>query len=255
MTEEPAGAPVSPVGRRGVRLPMAKPVVTYVLLAVIAAVFLVETVLGGSTNMRTLEVLGAQVNWRVAAGQYWRLFSAMFLHIGLAHIAFNAYALYIIGRDVEGLYGSARFAAIFFLSGLAGGVLYFLVGPSISVSAGASGGVFGLIGAEVVFFLVNRSLFGSLGRQRLTNLAVLLAINLALGFMPGSNINMLAHLGGLVAGFVLALALAPRYEVAWEWEGPGPQARLVDRQPMWVSFAGVLAVAVLLVTGLSLGGR
>jgi len=230
---------------------MAKPVVTYVLLAAIAGVFLLETVFGGSTNMQTLVVLGAQVNSLVAAGQYWRLLSSMFLHIGIAHLAFNGYALYIIGRDVEMMYGSARFTAIYFLSGLAGSVLYFLVGPSVSVSAGASGAVFGLIGAQVAFFLLNRSLFGSFGRQRLGNLAVLLAINLALGLMPG--INMWAHLGGLAAGFGLALALAPRYEVTWEWAEMAPQARLVNRQPVWVSLAGLVAVSVLLLAALAWG--
>jgi rhomboid protease GluP len=240
-------------GRRGgVRLPLAKPVVTYVLLAAIALIFVLETALGGSTNLHTLVVLGAQVNSLVAQGQYWRLLSAMFLHIGLAHLAFNGYALYILGRDIEGTYGSARFTAIYFLSGLAGGVIYYMVGSRNTISAGASGAIFGLFGAEVAYFLINRSLFGSMGRQRLINLAVLLVINLLLGFtVPG--INVVVHLGGLAAGLALGLALAPRYEVTWDWSGPEPLPHLVNRTPAWVQFTAVLATVVLLLAGLRLG--
>jgi rhomboid protease GluP len=236
-----------------VRLPFAKPVLTYVLLAANVIYFAAETLLGGSTAMQTLVQLGAQVNVLVAAGQYWRLLTAMFLHIGLAHLAFNMYALYILGRDLEGFYGSLRFAAIYFISGLAGNIVYYAAGPN-AVSAGASGAVFGLIGAEIAFLASNRSLFGSFRKQRLLNLAFLVAINLAFGF-ANRGINNLAHLGGLVSGLVLGFALTPRHRIAWEWSPSGAAARLVDDTPRWVRFAVVLGVGALLWLAMLLGNQ
>jgi rhomboid protease GluP len=198
-------------------------------------------------------VLGAQMNTLVAQGEYWRLLAAMFLHIGLAHLAFNGWALYSLGRDVEAFYGSRRFAAIYFLAGLFGNVAFYLFGDRV-LSAGASGAIFGLVGAEIAFFLRNRQLFGSLGRQRLMNLAILVGINLVYGFV-GAGINNLAHLGGLFAGLLLGLALTPRYEVAWRWAGSNPEPRLVNTTPVWVQAGSVGIAVILLVTGISLGDQ
>jgi rhomboid protease GluP len=240
---KPNGQVGSPTGVQ-VRLPFARPILTYVLLAANAIYFGLETLLGGSTTIRTLVQLGAQVNLLVAAGQYWRLITAMFLHIGLAHFAFNMYALFILGRDLEGFYGFLRFAAIYFISGLAGNVAYYAAGPN-AVSAGASGAIFGLIGAEIAFLVSNRSLFGSFRRQRLLNLAFLVVVNLAFGFM-GRGINNLAHVGGLVSGLALGFALTPRHRLAWEWGPSGAAPRLVDGTPRWVQVAAVLGAGVLL---------
>jgi rhomboid protease GluP len=227
-----------------VRLRLAKPIVTYVLLALIAIVFVLETLAGGSTSMQSLVKLGAQVNALVALGHYWRLVAAMFLHIGLMHLAFNAYALFILGRDIEGFYGHLRFTAIYFISGLAGNVAYYAFGPN-AVSAGASGAIFGLMGAEIALLVSNRALFGSSRKSRLLNLAFLLVINLVYGF-ANTGINMLAHLGGLTAGLALGFALTPRHRVTWEWGPEGPAPRLVDGTPLWLQFTAVFAVSVLL---------
>jgi rhomboid protease GluP len=253
---DPAGGQGSQQGSQDavqVRLPFAKPVATYVLLVAIAVGFGLETLLGGSTAIRTLVQVGAQVNLLVAGGQYWRLITAMFLHIGLAHLAFNMYALYSLGRDIEGFYGSLRFLAIFFISGLAGNVAYYILGPN-AVSAGASGAIFGLIGAEVAFLVSNRSLFGSFRRQRLLNLAFLIVVNLAFGFM-NRGINNLAHLGGLVSGLILGFALTPRHRVAWEWNPSGAVPRLIDGTPRWVQIAAVIGAAALLGLAILLGSQ
>jgi rhomboid protease GluP len=236
-----------------VRLPFAKPIVTYVLLAAIAVCFGLETLLGGSTAIRTLVQLGAQVNMLVAAGEYWRLVTAMFLHIGLMHLAFNVYALFILGRDIEGFYGPLRFAAIYLISGIAGNVVYYALGPN-AVSAGASGAIFGLIGAEIAFLVSNRALFGALSRQRLLNLAFLVVVNLAFGFV-GRGINNLAHLGGLAAGLALGFALTPRHKVSWEWAPSGPAPRLVDGTPRWLQIAAVFGACVLLGLVILLGNQ
>ncbi len=239
-----------------VKLPLAKPRATYVLLGLIVLVFLVETVLGGSTSTTVLVNLGAQVNLLVWAGEVWRLLASMFLHIGVSHLLFNAWALYSLGREAEAFYGSVRFLAIYFVAGLFGGLAYYVLGPAASVvgvSAGASGAIFGIIGAELAYWLRNRGLFGAFGRQRLLNLAVLAGINLVFGAtIPG--INNLAHVGGLVSGFLLAVALAPRYEARWEWVGLNPAPRLVDRHPVWVQVIAVVIAILLGVAVLSLGG-
>lgn len=236
-----------------VRLPLAKPVVTYVLLGANLVVFAADMLLGRSTSDSMLMLLGVQQNTLVAAGQYWRLLSAMFLHIGLAHLAFNMYALFILGRDIEGFYGSWRFSAIYFISGLSGNVAYYVLGPDIP-SAGASGAVFGLIGAEVALLVSNRALFGSSRRQRLLNLAFLIVINLAFGF-ASQGINNLAHLGGLISGMALGFALTPRHRIAWELSPSGAAARLVDGTPRWVRLAAVLGVCALLGLAILLGNQ
>ena len=239
-----------------VRLPLAKPVVTNVLLGLVALSFLVEVIVGRSvTDIPTAASIttGAQVNSLIAGGDYWRLLSAMFLHAGLMHLAFNGWALFSVGRDMESLLGSGWFIAIYLLSGLAGNVAYYLLGPNVP-SLGASGAIFGLIGAEAAFFLCNRPLLGRFGRQRLGNLAIMIGINLVFGFtVPG--INNFAHLGGLLTGFVLGWILAPRYQVEWALVGVEPIGRMRDRTPQNWRWLGIAAVTLLLLVGLWLGNR
>ena len=266
-------APATSAGQ-SVRLPLHKPRATYVFLALIGLVFVLETVLilqvSGSLDLavmnssadprlrmlstQVLFFLGAQVNGQVwANGEYWRLLAAAFLHIGLMHLAFNGWALYILGRDVEAFLGTPRFVIIYLFAGLFGNVAYYLLGDNV-LSAGASGAIFGLIGAEAAFFLRNRKLLGSPGRQRLTNLAILIVINLVFGF-AGTGINNLAHLGGLFAGVALALALTPKYEVTWQWDGNTPVPRLVNSTPVWIQVGAVFLAVVLLLGGVRLGDQ
>jgi rhomboid protease GluP len=191
-------------------IPLSRPIVTWVLLGIIAIVFVGETLAGGSTNTDVLIRLGAKVTTLVADGQYWRLFTSMFLHIGIAHLFFNGYALVVIGTELERLFGYGRFLAIYVLSGLLGSLASYAFVPNLA--AGASGAIFGLIGALAAFFLLHRERLGRWGRTRLANIAFLIVINLFFGFtQPG--IDNLAHLGGLVGGLGLGWALAPRYQL------------------------------------------
>jgi rhomboid protease GluP len=132
---------------------------------------------------------------------------------------------------------------------------YYLLGApqtAVVISAGASGAIFGIIGAELAFWLRNRLLFGDFGKQRLMNLGILVGINVVFGFStPG--INNMAHMGGLAAGFVLALVLTPRYEVTWTWDESGQTPQLADRNPVWPQVAIVIAAVALLIAGLSWG--
>ena len=152
---------------------------------------------------------GAMYGPFIANGEYWRLFTAMFLHVGLTHLAVNSIGLFILGVQVERLFGHYRFAAIYVLAGLSGSVASFAFN-SIGIAAGASGAIFGVLGALVAFFVVRRNMMGEMGRQTLTGLLVLVAINLFFGLAtPG--IDNFAHMGGFVAGFALGIAFAPQY--------------------------------------------
>ncbi len=195
----------------GYRIPMARPRWTFILLGINIAVFLAMTVFGalnglglsGSQDSRVLLTFGAMQNQLIAQGEYYRLLTSMFLHIGLIHLLFNSYALYVVGQDVERLYGSARFLVIYFLSGLGGSLASFVLGAG-GISAGASGAIFGLIGASIAYFYLHRKTFGHRGQAQLRSLLMLAGINLVLGFtIPG--INNLAHMGGLVFGLASRL--------------------------------------------------
>ena len=220
-------------------MPMHRPVVTYVLLGLIVLAFGAETLTGGSTHTDVLIKLGAKYSPLIASGEYWRLFTAMFLHIGVMHLLFNAYALFAIGTDLERIVGWQRFLAIYLLSGLFGSLASYAFSPHLS--AGASGAIFGVIGALGTFFALYRERLGRWGRARLGNILFLIAINLFWGFTnPG--IDNYGHLGGLLSGAVLGLVLAPRYQ-------PDPTGtRLVDRTSVERSWP-ILILAVLLLTG------
>ncbi|MER2598443.1 MAG: rhomboid family intramembrane serine protease [Caldilineales bacterium] len=209
----------TPPAGQMMRLPLARPRWTYVLLAVNVVVFVAMTLYGasrglglsGSQDSRVLLLFGAMQNRLISDGDYYRLLASMFLHIGLIHLLFNTYALYILGQDVERLYGNTRFLLIYFLAGLGGSLASFVLGGANGVSAGASGAIFGVIGASIAYFYQHHRAFGARGQAQLRNLLTMAGINLVLGFtIPG--INNLAHLGGLIFGLLLGFILSPRYE-------------------------------------------
>jgi rhomboid protease GluP len=231
-----------PPSPRRLALPLARPLFTYVLLAANVLVFLAMTVAGGSTDTDVLIRFGAKVNALIAEGQVWRLLTSMFLHIGVMHLAFNSYALFIEGIEVERLYGRARFLIIYLLAGLWGSLFSFALGKGIS--AGASGAIFGLFGALIAYFVRHRDVFGAFGRQRLFSLLGVVGVNLFLGF-SNAGIDNLAHLGGLLSGAALGWGLAPDYAARWEGlDGP----RVVDRKNV-LARVWVVALAVFLLAG------
>ena len=208
----------SPGQTIGMRIPLHKPRWTFVLLGINVAVYVLLVLFGVLNGLgvgmeqdtRVLLLFGAQQNNLVAQGGFYRLLTSMFLHASIIHLVFNSYALYVVGQDVERLYGAGRFLVIYFLGGLGGSLLtYVLGGPNPSV--GASGAIFGLIGAEIAFFYLHRKTFGPHGQQQLRNLLMVAGINLFLGFSI-AQINNLAHIGGLVFGAALGFLLAPQYE-------------------------------------------
>lgn len=228
---------------------------TWLLLGANIALFLLTELQGGSTAVEVLIRLGAMESWLIASGEYWRLFSAMFLHSGLIHLGFNVIGLLIFGHQIERLYGYARFLVIYILAGLAGSITSYAFNLSSAphaIGVGASGAVFGILGALVAFFLSNRGLLGKMGRQTLTGLLALAAINLAVGFiMPG--IDNFAHIGGFAGGLLLGMAYSPRYRPVYDFMGW--MERLQDTNPMFRRL-WVLPVAVaILVVGVLIGNR
>lgn len=201
MREQRASAPrTKPAAWTRVRSAADRgaPVVTYSLIGITALVYLLQWIPGlGVTNA----LFFSPVFMTEVIPEPWRALTSVFLHSTslIFHILLNMYTLWIFGRLLEPMLGRARFLALYLISGLAGsiGVVVFAA-PNAQV-LGASGAIFGLMGAFVV---IQRRLGGNM-----TQLYILLAINLAIGFIPGANISWQAHLGGLIGGALVGLIL------------------------------------------------
>lgn len=193
-----------PRRRRRPRAPL-----TRALLAAIALVFVVETLVGGSTSRRVLITLGANVPVLVTRGEVWRLVASMFLHVGLVHLLFNGWALYQLGTLFEVWMGSRRFAAVYFAAGIGGSVAssVFLPTPD-SVSAGASGAIFGVLGGLIAFLFRRRGRLTPMARSLLLQLAFWAGINVVLG-LTVPQIDNAGHMGGFAVGLVLGSVLDP----------------------------------------------
>jgi membrane associated rhomboid family serine protease len=167
--------------------------VSKVLIGINVAVYVLQQTVSGFT------VRFENIGFYVADGDYYRLLTAAFLHASILHIALNMYALYLFGPPVEAALGRVRFAALYLLSALGGSALsYAFANPAVP-SLGASGAVFGLLGAYLV---LNRRL----GRDT-SGVMALLVINFVFGLIA-PNIDWRAHLGGLITGSLCAAAIA-----------------------------------------------
>jgi rhomboid protease GluP len=186
-------------------------VVTLTLIAINVLVYVVMVVKGVSATSPTLEDM---VRWganfgplTLNGGQWWRLFTACFLHFGIVHIGFNMYVLYQVGMTTELLYGRAKYLLIYFLAGVIGNIVSLYVHP-LSVGAGASGAIFGVYGAFLGFLLIRRSVISKLAMaQMVRSAAIFLGINLVYG-LASQTTDLSAHLAGLVTGFLLGSFLA-----------------------------------------------
>ncbi|HVB74662.1 MAG TPA: rhomboid family intramembrane serine protease [Ktedonobacteraceae bacterium] len=164
----------------------------------------------GGIDTTTLYNFGAQVGSAIPGhNDFWRIFSAMFLHFNLLHIGLNMLSLFFIGPAVEVFYGKWRYLTIYLLSGIVGGIVtYFFAAPN-SIAAGASGAIFGVFGALGVFYFINRRALGTYGSGAITNWVFWLGLNLVFGFSV-AGIGIADHIGGLVAGIVIAALLIPK---------------------------------------------
>lgn len=189
----------------------SKPIWTYFFIAVNVIIFLLLSYFGsrngnvsfleGSTDLQTLIQFGAKSTYEIVEGQWWRLLTPIFLHIGITHLIVNSVALLSLGTLVEGIFGSSRFHVIYLLAGVAGNIASFLF--SANPGAGASGAIFGLLGAMIYFVLHSRTTFSkAIGRDIL----IMLGINLVIGLV-NPVVDNYAHLGGLLGGFLVAMSI------------------------------------------------
>jgi len=177
---------------------------TYVIIALNVLVYVYTAILGGdfiSIGDAPLLLYG-QVNLLVMHGWYWQLFTSMFVHANIVHLAGNMFFFLIFGLRAEELFDSKQYLLIYFLSGLAGNLLSLAVAPYSTIAdVGASGAIFGVFGACIIY--VGRSI----GRSIIGALAFAFFLLL---MSAGPNVNSMAHLGGLVIGLLIGYALATR---------------------------------------------
>lgn len=227
--------------------PFTQPLATYVLLAAIILIFGL-TMLNGllvdpsSTLFRFGATFGPSI---IIEGQWWRFLTAMFLHADITHILFNGYALYILGLDMERIYGRGRYLALYFLTGLFGGLASFWVRGMDEFSVGASGAIFGILGMNLAFFAFYRNKLGKFGKDRLNRTLQLVGINLVIGFLI-VRVNNLAHMGGLVSGFLLGYLLVPQYVVS---HVIGTQVKVYDRSGLTYRWWVILLASAILLAG------
>lgn len=176
-----------------------KPIITYALIAINVIIFLLGMILNLSD---TFINLFANYGPLVTEGQYYRLFTSMFIHANLFHILFNMYALYLLGSQAEGFFGKGKFLVIYILSGISGSLLSILLNQG-AVSVGASGAIFGILGALLYFGYNNRVY---LGNTLIREIVPVILINLAFGFMM-TGVDNFAHIGGLIGGLTTAMAV------------------------------------------------
>jgi membrane associated rhomboid family serine protease len=211
------------------------PVVTYGLIAANVLAFIAQLATGGALNDTTnatvtdrfvttpytVVLRGGIPTAQVA--EWYRLFTGGFLHHDIIHLGVNLLVLWIIGSQLERVLGPARYAALYFVSLVAGGLAVVMMGQA---GLGASGAIFGLLGAAAAYQRINRI------NMLQSGLAMLIVLNLVISFIPG--ISMADHVGGLIAGALAGWAM-------FDLERRG--------SPAWVVVTGVAAVMVLLTVG------
>jgi rhomboid protease GluP len=197
------GYPASPTGvspQALFRLAPNAPVVTFSLIGICVAMYLLQIASNILLGTDLPALIGMKVNSLIAAGEYWRLFTPMFLHGSIIHLLFNMYALYVIGPGLERYYGRWRYLFLFLVSGFAGVVASFIFSPAASL--GSSTAIFGLLGAQGVFLFQNRQLFGVYAQRALMQVLMIAGINLVIGLSPG--IDNWGHMGGLLGGVLFS---------------------------------------------------
>ncbi|BDZ48699.1 rhomboid family intramembrane serine protease [Frondihabitans sucicola] len=191
------------------------PVATYAIIAVSVLLWLVETVSGNTLSNAMAFYTPLTVS------QPWRLITTLFVHGSIFHVGFNMWSVYVFGSMLERQLGRGRFLALYFISGIGGSVAVSLIAPGVA-AIGASGAIFGLLGA---FFVIERHMGG-----RGVQILVLVALNLAIGFIiPG--VAWQAHVGGVIVGAIIGLIYM----------------RTRHRSMRFIQIAAIVALGILLV--------
>lgn len=175
------------------------PVITFILIGInllIGLLLFLYSTKSGITYGQLLINFGAKENFRILSGEYWRFLTPIFLHANILHLLINCYSLFAIGSLVERIFGSFKFAFVYVMAGITGNILSFIFSSNPGV--GASGSIFGLLGALLFFGIINPALFKS---NFGNNVIFTILINLGYGF-TNASIDNFAHIGGLVGGFL-----------------------------------------------------
>ncbi len=227
-----------PVGQRvAISTPTGQPYITYTLLVLNILIFLLQSAGEALYGFDLVASMGMKINELIMQGEYWRLFTPMFLHGSILHLGFNMYALYIFGPGLERYYRHGRFLLLFFLGGFAGNVFSFMF--SASNSLGSSTAIFGLLAAEGVFLYQNQKVFGGVARRALNNLIMIAVVNLIIGLSPG--IDNFGHMGGLLGGAIFAFLGGPILGV----KGIAPDLYIVDsRESSDVMRAAIVDIVI-----------
>jgi len=230
------------------RVSAIKPISTRIIVGICAAAFALELYKGASFSTISTDLairLGADYGPLTLTGQWWRVFTSMFLHFGVIHLALNMWCLWSLGSLAERLMGRAAFILLYFATGLAGGLLSLAVHPEV-VSAGASGAVFGVSGGLITYLYLKKTPLGfDTVKGQLKSLWFFLAYNLLYSLRPG--VDMMAHAGGLVMGLAIGAAL-PAHLPTSEQETAAASSAEVGansrRRLTVVAFASMAAVLI-----------
>ncbi|AMB98918.1 rhomboid family intramembrane serine protease [Aerococcus urinaehominis] len=206
--------------------------VTWAFLAIQLLVFLLMEIQGGSTSSLVLLQFGARSNLLIDMGQYWRLITPIFIHIGFSHLLVNSLTLYYLGSLAEGVLGHWRFALFYLLAGLMGNALSYQFNPG-AISAGASTSLFGLFALFIALKRIfpNHSGFQYLGSQYQALLLVNLLMNIFMG-----GVDIWGHLGGALGGFLASYYMLGRTDALSKWQ------RLISFVLYWAILVIILVI-------------
>src|SRR3954447_8657518 len=231
---------------------MPAPIATYTILAVTVVIGLLE-LFNPRLSIKIVDLL-ALTKTGIESGEYYRLLSVVLVHdpSNFLHLAFNMYALFLIGPIVEALYGPVRFVVIYAVCAAAGSAASFVFSAA-DVSVGGRGAIFGLFSVLLVANVLHKPVLTRQARTLTQQIGMLIAVNLVLSFaIPG--IDIAAHIGGLLAGAWLGLVMVPRGATLRSFWTPAPDAPQSSSGPsLLLQAAGVLAVVAIIVIGVALG--
>lgn len=182
---------------------------TFTLIGINIIIYLITAFLSGNIfdiNSDTLEKYGAISKVLIQHGEIWRLLTCAFLHANLVHITCNMYSLYIIGPQIQQIYGTKKYLIIYIISCITSSSLSYLISSYNGISVGASGGIFGLMGALLAFAIIERH---KIQKKYLSSLIQIIVINLFIG-LSIKNIDNFGHIGGLIGGAVLGYIIYRR---------------------------------------------
>lgn len=204
MTKEISEKNIEVSEKREKLMKNKKPILTYMLIIINIIIFILMYVFGnGSENTKTLIDFGANYIPYVKNGEYYRLITSAFLHIGAFHLIVNMYSLYVVGTQIEYIYGKVKYFFIYIISAIMGSLFTVVLSDSNVVAAGASGAIFGLLGSLLYFGYNYRGYFGN---QIINQVLPVIVLNLLIGF-SSPNIGNAAHIGGLIGGYIISMAL------------------------------------------------